>query len=440
MITAPAGPDPSTADPAGEAVLGMWQRRLDRALTPLAYVALLVSLALALIVPVPTARPAAVTLAAAGAAALWLLVRAALDRLPPGRRRGWHGPAHFTVLVALTVLLVLCNPYFGFFAFSGYLHAVHHLPAGRPRIAGVLVAALPGSLAQVGGVLPGTWREFGSLLAVLSFNLVVAGVIVALNGVTDRLSLSRKAANAELADANRRLTALLAENAGLQAQLLTQAREAGITEERQRLARELHDTVAQGLAGIVTQLQAADGAREQGADPALVGHHLDSAARLARESLDQARRAVHALRPQELERAELPEALAEAVDRWRRRSTPTVALTVTGDPRPLHPQVEVTLLRATQESLANVARHADATRVGVTLSYLPGQITLDVRDDGRGLDPARAAASRAEGGGFGLTAMRRRAQDLGGHVELETEPGLGTTVSVTVPEPGRGNG
>ncbi|MEV4612668.1 sensor histidine kinase [Kitasatospora sp. NPDC049258] len=437
MIKRPVGPEPTATDPSGEAALGRRQHRLDRALAPLAYVALLVSLALALVVPVPTARPAALTISVAGAAAAWLLLRDGLDRLPAARRRAWHGPAHFTVLVALNLLLVLCNPYFGFFAFSGYLHAVQHLRAGAARVAGVAVAALPGSLAQTGGVPPGSWRELGSLLAVLAFNLVVAGVIVALNSATDRLSLSRKAANAELAEANRRLTALLAENAGLQAQLVAQAREAGVTEERQRLAREIHDTVAQGLAGIVTQLQAAEGAREQSSPAVDVRRHLDNAARLARDSLDQARRAVHALRPPELERAALPGALAEAVAQWQALNRPAARLTVTGDARPLHPQVEVTLLRAAQESLTNVAKHAGASRVGVTLSYLPDQVTLDVRDDGAGVDGARAEVSRAEGGGYGLAAMRRRAQDLGGHVGLETEPGLGTTVSVTVPAIGR---
>ncbi|MFD7906555.1 sensor histidine kinase [Kitasatospora sp. NPDC059722] len=417
---------------ADENTLGDWQHRLDRLIGPLCYVALLIALALALLVPVPTARSAAATLPAAAAAFLWLVLRSALDRrpLPDGRAR-WAG-AHFAVLLVLITVLVLDNPYFGFFAFTGYLHAARYL-RGRARIAGAAATTVPSALSQTGGVLPAGAAQVGGLLAVMAFNLVVVGVILALSEVTDRLSLRRKAANAELAEANRLLTEMLAENAGLHAQLLVQAREAGAADERRRLARELHDTVAQGLAGIVTQLQAADLAREQDTPVEQWRRHLDNAAGLARESLTQARRAVHALRPLELERAALPEALAELAEQWQERNGTTAGLTVTGEARPLHPEVEVTLLRIAQESLANAAKYARAGRVGLTLSYMPGLVTLDVRDDGVGFDPAAEPASRATGGGYGLAVMRRRAERLAGRLDLETEPGAGTTVTATLP-------
>ncbi|MCX4685388.1 sensor histidine kinase [Kitasatospora purpeofusca] len=418
------------ADPADEGPLGAWQRRLDRAAGLLGYVGLLIATGLVLLVPVPTARSVRATLPAAALALLWLLLRSALDRRtrPDGGAR--FAGAHFLGLLAVTTVLVLDNPLYGFFAFSCYLHAAQYL-RGPARVLGTVVAAVPTALAQSGGVLPRSPGQVGGFLAVLAFNLVVVGVLLALSEVADRLSRQRKRANAELAEANRRLSGMLAENAGLHAQLLVQAREAGAADERRRFAQEMHDTVAQGLAGIVTQLQAAEQVRERSAADA--DRHLANAVGLARESLTQARRAVHALRPPELERAALPEAIAELVEQWRERNSAAAALTVTGEARPLHPEVEVTLLRIAQESLANAGRYARASRVGLTLSYMPGLVTLDVRDDGVGFDPRAEPASRATGGGYGLDVMRRRVGRLAGRLDLETEPGAGTTVSATLP-------
>ena len=189
---------------------------------------------------------------------------------------------------------------------------------------------------------------------------------------------------AELAEANQRLEEMIAENTGLQAQLLTQAREAGAGDERQRMAREIHDTLAQGLTGIVTQLEAA----QQTSNDAERERRIDNAKRLARDSLAEARRSVQALRPQALEDSRLPEALADEVARWSATSGVTGDVETTGQARALHPEVEVTLLRVAQEALANVAKHAGASRAGVTLSYMEDVVSLDVRDDGAGFAPA----------------------------------------------------
>jgi signal transduction histidine kinase len=222
------------------------------------------------------------------------------------------------------------------------------------------------------------------------------------------------------------------ENAGLHAQLLTQAREAGILDERQRMAREIHDTLAQGLAGIITQVQAAEQARDRPED---WQRHLGHAAALARESLSEARRSVHAVRPEPLETARLPEALSEVVHRWSSMNGVPAELVTTGTPRPLHPEVEVVLLRTGQEALANVAKHASASRVALTLSYMEDVTTLDVRDDGVGFDLALTGpgAGRRTTGGFGLTSMRQRVSRLTGTLTVETEPGGGTAVSASVP-------
>jgi signal transduction histidine kinase len=126
----------------------------------------------------------------------------------------------------------------------------------------------------------------------------------------------------------------------------------------------------------------------------------------------------------------------------------SAAVTTTGDPVGLHAEIEVTLLRVAQEALANVAKHAAASRVGITLSYMADIVTLDVRDDGAGFrlpDPGRpagtpagvSAAPHADGdgrsGGFGLTAMRQRVQRVAGTLAIESEPGTGTAVSASVP-------
>lgn len=221
------------------------------------------------------------------------------------------------------------------------------------------------------------------------------------------------------------LAAAHAENEGLQRQLLSQAREAGILDERQRLAQEIHDTLAQGFTGIITQLEAAALAP---ADAAKRQRHLDAATALARENLTAARRSVRALHPEPLDAATLPEALASVAARWSERTGVPTTFTATGDPRPLHPEIESTVLRVTQEALSNVDKHAGAGRVGLTLSYMAGEVTLDVRDDGAGFTPGAEP-----GPGFGLPGMRRRVQRLAGTLHVESEPGGGTAISAVLP-------
>ena len=204
------------------------------------------------------------------------------------------------------------------------------------------------------------------------------------------------------------------------------------------MAREIHDTIAQGLTGIVTQLEAA----QQTGNDAERERRISNAKRLARDSLAEARRSVQALRPQALENSRLPEALADEVARWSATSGVAAEVETTGQARALHPEVEVTLLRVAQEALANVAKHAEASRAGVTLSYMEDVVSLDVRDDGAGFAVTSAEGSRANGhradetpaaGGFGLIAMRQRVSRLAGQLEIESEPGAGTAVSASLP-------
>ncbi len=426
-----------TAAP-GTGRLGEWERRLGRLMTWLPYLGLLVSFLLSLVVPGNGGRSPAYTAALSGAALVWLLVRSAMSRYEIGAGKDWAGGIHFAVLIALICQLVLDNAVFGFFAFAGYVHAMRFL-RGRRLVAGVAVTTLPTSVSQIGGVLPTTPELAGIFAVALCFNLVVVGVLITLGEVTEQLSARREEANTALSQANERLAGMLAENAGLHAQLISQAREAGVMDERQRMAREIHDTIAQGLAGIITQLQAADQVRAHGGTDLAHHRHLGNATRLAREALTDARRAVRALRPEPLEHAGLPAALGEVVDNWRELHGTAVELTVTGSAVALHPEVEITLLRAAQEALSNTAKHAAARRVGLTLSYMEDVVTLDVRDDGAGFDPLTLPEpGGGERGGYGLTAMRQRVRRLDGRLEIESEPGGGTALSATVPAIPRG--
>ncbi len=217
-------------------------------------------------------------------------------------------------------------------------------------------------------------------------------------------------------------------------QSLAQAeRQAGVLQERQRLAREIHDTLAQDFTSIVLHLEAADAALPVGAEP--VRTHVGRARETARAGLAEARRLVLALRPEPLEDASLPEALRRVTAHWAAETGMSADLAVTGEPAALHPEAEVTLLRAVQEALTNVRKHARAHQVNVTLSYMGDQVTLDIHDDGVGFDPAAARDGIACPAvpGIGLAAMAERAAQLGGAVTVESAPGRGTTVAVSLP-------
>ncbi|HEX3785731.1 MAG TPA: sensor histidine kinase [Pseudonocardiaceae bacterium] len=257
----------------------------------------------------------------------------------------------------------------------------------------------------------GTWsNSYGwiSLVATASIALVVAVVVRA----TERQSEKRQAA----------LEAL----AATRAELAETSHRAGMLEERQRLSRELHDTVAQGFTSIVTHLEAAEQAMPE--DAAIPHRHLDIARRTARDSLGELRRTVHALRPDLLEGATLAQALRRTAQRWSTENTTPAQVRVTGDPVELHPDTEMALLRTAQEALTNIARHARASRVVVTLSYLGDAVTLDIDDDGTGFLPA---AVRSDG--LGLIGMRERITAIGGQLDIETTPGEGTTIAASVP-------
>ena len=201
---------------------------------------------------------------------------------------------------------------------------------------------------------------------------------------------------------------------------MVQAREAGVTEERQRMAGEIHDTLAQGLTGIIAQLEAADHTRD---DEGELSRHLGQAAALARSSLTEARRSVRALRPGQLEQASLPEALAELARGWSEQTGVAARLDTTGTPVRAGADVEAALFRVTQEALSNVAKHAQAGRVQLTLSYTGDMLLLDVADDGTvGAEPRRRGQPerRVRPDRHGAAAGPRRR-----HAHHRVRPGLG---------------
>jgi signal transduction histidine kinase len=215
------------------------------------------------------------------------------------------------------------------------------------------------------------------------------------------------------------------------AELAAAERQAGTLAERQRLARDLHDTLTQGFASVVLLLEAAQESLALGRP---VERHIAQALRSARDNLAESRRVVWALRPRPLAEQPLAQALQELAAQLAEEAGLRAETVVTGTARPLPAEVEEALLRIVQEALANVRKHAAASRVTLTLSYLDDVVTLDVHDDGVGFDQAATAAAAA-GGGLGLRAMDERVAALGGSLAVESTLGEGTTVAVEVPAP-----
>jgi signal transduction histidine kinase len=410
--------------------LDHWRRRLDAWTLIVPYAALAGSLILVFLAGsfhlVPQ-RPFPYALAGAAAAAGWLAWFVTLH--PQWERRRGLMTVFFLGLLALIGLLIWISPLFGFFGWTGYLFTVYAL-TGWWRLVGAGAVAGGSAISQMGGFsVFGSRDAAAAFVVVLIINSVIAVGMTYLTMVTHEQSSKRAQMIDELARTNAKLAAALQENAGLHAQLLAQAREAGKLDERQRMAGEIHDVLAQGLTGIVTQLEAADAAAGRPDDRS---RHVDAARRLARDSLAEARRSVQALRPQTLDTAALPEAIGEVVDGWSQLNGVRAELITTGPPRPLLPEIETALLRTAQEALANVARHAAASRVALTLSYMEDLVTLDVRDDGAGFDPSAHREPGSEGG-YGLSAMRERVSRIAGTLEVESEPGGGTAISACVP-------
>jgi signal transduction histidine kinase len=253
--------------------------------------------------------------------------------------------------------------------------------------------------------------------------------IVARGGVIGALYLTEKEGAAVFSDADERLIVLLAAHAAIaieNARLHERSRELSIVEERNRLARELHDSVTQQLFGVVLAAESAaellargDGAVEQ----------LERVQALARGAMEELRSVVFELRPASLEAEGLSQVLRKHVEVLRRVTGQAIELRVASPPA-LGAAAAGQVFRIAQEALQNALRHADAARIEVRLADGGGRLSLSVADDGRGFD---AAAPGLRGRRLGLTSMEERAAELGGRLAIESRPGAGTTVRLEVP-------
>ena len=199
-----------------------------------------------------------------------------------------------------------------------------------------------------------------------------------------------------------------------------------ILRERDRMARDVHDTVAQSFTGIIIQLEAAEDSLQRG-DLNEAGVHLRRVGKLAREGLAEAGRSVQALRPQVLQDQSLRAALEQIIRRMTPGSGLRASLRCTGQPRPLAAHVAEGLLRIGQEALTNTLKHAHADRFQAQLDFSPGEVRLEVTDNGCGFEAGTTI------GGFGLLGMKERVARLGGRLEIESSPGHGCCIVVAVP-------
>jgi signal transduction histidine kinase len=419
--------------------LEFWERREAPFLRVLPYVVLLLCVAFDVATRHGFGGGMRVDLALVIAAGL---VMTAMDRID--RRVSWTEPqaavgpvagtAVFAVLLGLWAALVIRQPLYGFYTWTGYFWA-WRLFSGRGRLIGVAMVAAVTAISQTGAGPYNSVYAIGGLVLVYLINASVASALTWFGWIGNEQQQRRAREVSALTEANARLEESLRHNAELQEQLLTQARETGVSEERRRMAREIHDTLAQGLTGIITQLQAAQSAGAAAGDQA-GARHIDLAIGLARESLTEARRSVQALAPEPLAGARLPDAIQDVSRRWSELHGLELSFTTTGTPRVMRLEIEVALLRTAQEALTNVAKHARASRVGLTLSYMEDLVTLDVRDDGIGFATVNGSGPRRPrdaAGGFGLAGMRQRVEGVAGTLAIESEAEGGTAISAAIP-------
>lgn len=228
--------------------------------------------------------------------------------------------------------------------------------------------------------------------------------------------------------------ALITELLDTRQQLAETERAAGIAAERQRIAHEIHDTLAQGLSSIQMLLRVAESdisrssmTDEEKRNPL---QHMELARRAAADNLSEARAMIAALQPAALSKTSLEGALHRVAEQI---VGPEVSIDVEGCERQLPMKTEAALLRIGQGALGNVAKHAQATRCRVTLTYGEDEVLLDVVDNGKGFDPEQVAGRPAGLGHIGISAMRQRANEIGGTLDVESAPGGGTAISVAIP-------
>lgn len=335
---------------------------------------------------------------------------AAADRhLPTWARVAW-----LVALLGLWVALAALTPDAAYLAFPLFFLELHVLPAA---------VAVPLVVITFGLSVWGSASHLGFKVGSILGPLISSGVAIV-------IGLGYRAMSQETRDRQALILDLLA----TREELAAASREAGTLAERERLAREIHDTVAQGLSSIQMLLHAA----ERDIDDERTREKLRLARETAADNLGETRRFIRELTPASLDEHTLPSALrrlADAVNDQAEQSGARTRVTfrMSGTPVVLPMATDASLLRIAQGALANVLRHSDASRTELTLSYLGDEVALDIVDDGVGFDAAAVQRADADGEKFGLRAMRQRAERQGGTIVIESTPGEGTAISVRIP-------
>ncbi|MHC6219035.1 sensor histidine kinase [Arthrobacter sp. MMS24-S77] len=318
------------------------------------------------------------------------------------RRQPWL--LWMVALVLAWAVLVIAAPSFAWCSFALFF-------LSRAAFSG-WIGYLAGGVTAIATAI-GLFRLSGDTDVAMLLGPIAAAVLLTL--IYDRIehdaALQRRL-HADVSQAQERLAA--------------SERAAGIAAERERVSQEIHDTVTQGLASSLLLLEAA----QRSWPEASAKTEVQKAGTLLRQNLADTRSLVHELSAPGLENGPLPQSLEQAA----RQYLDSVILHVTGDPRPVPGEIRHALMRVTQSAAANVKLHAQAEQASLTLGFLPGAVTLDVFDDGRGFDPA-AVPPPSEKGGYGLRAMRQRVEQLGGVFSVESSPGEGTVVAAQLPLP-----
>ena len=316
-------------------------------------------------------------------------------------RRSWAVLLYVPAGWALVSAAISVHPSFALLAFGVAIQTFIFLPFAWAALAlgaGLLLFLIP---------VVADWRQ-----AMPRVLLTQIGALVAVSITTGTILLYVHTANRE---------------AAVRADLL---RRLGVLAERERLSRDIHDTLAQAFVSVVRHLEAIELELVHMDAPAAHGLRasLAQAQSVSRESLAEIRGVVRALRPTELTETTLPSAIERIVTRWSGANHIRADIAVTGVP-PLSPDADVIFLRAAQESLSNVARHASARHVRVTLGRVDELVLLTVEDDGKGFDQTDEQSTEH----LGLSGMRERVRQFGGHVLIESAPGAGTSVTVAMP-------
>lgn len=334
-------------------------------------------------------------------------------RYPSVASRRWVGRVWVLALSLVWLVLVWLTPDAAFIVFPLFFLYLQLLPSE---------AAVLAVLVSTGAAIVAVGMHSGFSIGGVLGPMIGAGVAVA-------IGLGYRALYREAEERQR----LIAELVETRDDLALAERAAGVLAERERLAREIHDTVAQGLSSIQLLLHAAE--RLDGDRPGL--EQLQLARQTAADALLDTRRIIAELTPPALDDRTLPGALrrlAASTEHTLRAggASTSVRFQLVGDPVPLPMSVDATLLRIAQGAIANVARHARASRAELTLTYQSDSVTLDVVDDGAGFDPDAPAGSSARAS-FGLTAIRQRLSAIGGTLSVESRPGEGTALAATIP-------